>query len=94
MLVGLIDTEQLDVVALTTARVQGVPVNEPDAVPVFVNATVPAGADGVPTPAVSLTNDVHVTSCPVPTDDGTHVTVWLIDLRLTVTVLLVPVLPL
>jgi len=51
---------QLDVVALTLASVHGEPVKEPVAVPVFVNATVPPGADVVPTAEVSLTNAVHV----------------------------------
>jgi len=47
-------TEQLDVVALIVSNVHGLPVTDAGAVPVFVTATVPAGADGVPTPAVSL----------------------------------------
>ena len=59
VLVGVIDTEQLDVVALTLASVQGEPVNEPLEVPEFANATVPAGADAVPEAEVSLTKAVH-----------------------------------
>jgi len=59
--VGLNVTLQLDVVALTPARVHGDPVNEPVAVPPFVNATLPSGADAVPAAEVSLTNPVHVT---------------------------------
>jgi len=58
--VGLNVTLQLDVVALRFAKVQGDPVNEPVAVPPLVNATVPRGADVVPTADVSLTNPVHV----------------------------------
>ena len=50
---------QLEVVALMLASVQGVPVNDPDAVPVFVKATVPPGALAVPV-EVSLTKAVHV----------------------------------
>ena len=46
--VGLIDAEQLAVVELTVVKLHGVPVNEPDAVPVLVNATV---APGVVAPA-------------------------------------------
>jgi len=59
--VGVIVTLQLDVVALTLANVQGDPVNDPVAVPPFVNPTVPDGADAVPATEVSLTNPVHVT---------------------------------
>ena len=59
--VGVIVTLQLDVVALTLANVHGDPMNEPVAVPPFVNATVPSGADVVPAAEVSLTNPVQVT---------------------------------
>ena len=59
--VGVIVTLQLDVVALTLANVHGDPMNDPVAVPPFVNATVPRGADAVPAAEVSLTNPVHVT---------------------------------
>jgi len=52
--------EQLEVVELTDARVHGVPLNDPVAVPVLVKATVPEGADAVPAAEVSLTNAVHV----------------------------------
>jgi len=55
-------TLQLDVVALTLANVQGVPVNDPVAVPPLVNATEPRGADAVPAAEVSFTNPVHVTT--------------------------------
>ena len=89
VVVGVIDTEQLDVVALTLAKVQGEPVNEPPAVPDFANATVPAGDDAVPAAEVSLTNAVHVTDCPMTTEAGAHVTAVDVVLRLTVTVLLV-----
>jgi hypothetical protein len=58
--VGLNVTLQLETVALTAARVQGEPVNDPDAVPPFVKATVPRGADAVPAAEVSRTNPVQV----------------------------------
>jgi hypothetical protein len=57
---GTIDAEQLEVVALTLARVHGVPVKLPVEVPVLVKATVPPGADVVPV-EVSLTKAVQVT---------------------------------
>ena len=60
VVLGVMDAEQLEVVLLTLARVQGVPVNEPVAVPVLVNETVPAGADAVP-PAMSFTKAVQLT---------------------------------
>ena len=53
--------EQLDVVALTVVRLHGEPVKLPLALPVFVNATVPAGELAVPAVAVSLTKAVQVT---------------------------------
>jgi len=59
--VGAIVALQLEVVALTVARVHGVPLNVPVAVPALVKATVPAGAEAVPDAAMSLTNAVHVT---------------------------------
>ena len=58
---GVTDTKQLEVVALTVDNVQGDPMNEPVAVPPLVNATVPSGADVVPAAEVSLTNPVQVT---------------------------------
>ena len=63
-LVGVIVRAQLEVVALTLARVQGDPVNAPVgvAVPVLLIATVPAGALVVPAAAMSLTKVVQVTS--------------------------------
>jgi hypothetical protein len=63
-LVGVIVRAQLEVVALTLARVHGEPVNAPVgvAVPVLVIATVPVGADEVPAVAMSLTKAVQVTS--------------------------------
>ena len=60
--VGLNVTLQLDVVALTLAKVQGDPVNDPVAVPPLVNATVPRGAEAVPATEVSFTNPVQVTT--------------------------------
>ena len=58
--VGLKVTVQLDVVALTLAKVHGEPVNEPVAVPPLVKPILPRGADAVPAADVSLTNPVHV----------------------------------
>ncbi len=58
--VGVKVTAQLEVVALRLARVHGLPVKLPVAVPVFVNATVPAGADAVPAEEVSLTKVVQL----------------------------------
>ena len=62
-LVGIIVRAQVEVVAFTTASVQGDPVNDPVgvAVPVLLTATVPAGALAVPDAAMSLTNVVQVT---------------------------------
>ncbi len=60
IVVGVNEAEQLDVVALKAARVQGEPVNDPNAVPVLVNATVPRGALAVPADDVSLTNAVQL----------------------------------
>ncbi len=54
------DAAQLDVVALRLARVHGLPVKDPVAVPVWVKATVPAGAEAVPAVEVSLTNAVQL----------------------------------
>jgi len=89
-----IDAEQLEVVEFTLARVHGVPLKDPVAVPVFVNATVPAGALAVPATDVSLTSAVHVVDSATTMVEGEHTTVVDVVLRLTVTVLLVPVLPL
>jgi hypothetical protein len=84
--------EQLDVVVFTLASVHGVPVNDPDAVPVLLNETVPRGADAVPA-AVSLTNAVHVTVWPTKTVDGAQVTLVVVArVPPTLTVLLDPVL--
>ena len=94
MVVGVMVAEQLDVVALTVARVHGVPVKDPPAVPVLVNATVPAGELAVPAADVSLTKAVHVTTWPTFTLVGVQDTEVVVVRRVTVTVLLVPVLPL
>jgi len=58
---GMIVARQVAVVALTVVNVQGDPLNDPAEVPVCVKATVPAGVEAVPTPAVSFTNALHVT---------------------------------
>ena|SRR2546425_1221100 len=91
--VGLNVTLQLDVVALTLAKVQGDPVNDPVALPPFVNAMVPSGAVVVPTADVSLTNPVHVMTWATTTVVGVHVTAVEVVRGVTVTVLLVPELP-
>ena len=91
--VGLNVTVQLDVVALTLARVQGDPVNAPVAVPVLENATVPAGADAIPAAEVSLTKAVQLVVCETTTVAGEHVILVDVVRRVTVTVLPVPLLP-
>jgi len=58
---GVTVAEQLDVVALTVVKLHGDPVNEPVALPVFVNPTVPAGVEAVPATDVSFTKAVQVT---------------------------------
>ena len=85
-LVGVKVTLQLEVVALTLARVHGDPVNEPVAVPPLVNATVPRGADAVPAAEVSLTNPVHVMICDTTTVVGVHETAVEVVRSVTVTV--------
>ena len=84
--VGVKVTLQLEVVAFTLANVQGEPVNEPVAVPPFVSATVPSGADAVPAAELSLTKPVQVMTCATTTVEGAHVTAVEVVLRLTVTV--------
>ena len=91
--VGLNVTVQLDVVALTPAKVQGDPANDPVAVPVLVNATVPAGALAVPAADVSFTNAVQLADCATTIEEGEHVTAVVVVRNVTVTVLLVPALP-
>ena len=86
-LVGLKVTLQLDVVALTLAKVQGDPVKDPAAVPPFANATVPSGALAVPAVEVSLANPVHVMTCETTTVAGVHETAVEVVRRVTVTVL-------
>jgi hypothetical protein len=69
----------------TWARVQGEPVNPPAAVPVNVNATVPAGVEIVPAlVAGSTTVAVHTEPWPTKTVEGAHETVVVVGLRLTV----------
>ena len=78
---------------MTLANVHGAPENDPDAVPVLLNETVPAGADGVPE-AVSFTNAVQVVACATTIDVDEQLTLVEVDLvPPTVTVLLVPLLP-
>jgi hypothetical protein len=87
-------TEQLEVVALTPAKVHGLPVKEPAAVPVLLNATVPAGAEAVPAEEVSLTKAVQLVDWAITIVEGEQVTEVLVVLRLTVTAALEPLLPL
>ena len=88
---GMMDTEQLDVVALTVVKLHGVPVKLPVAVPTLANATVPPGALVVPD-LVSLTNAVQLIDCATTTVNGEQDTTVVVPAVPTVTVLLVPVL--
>ena len=90
---GVIVTLQLEVVTLIVTRVHGEPLTTAVEVPVFVTATVPAGADVVPG-EVSLTKEVQVMAWPTETDVGVHDTTVVVTRFVTLTVLLVPVLPL
>ncbi len=81
-------TLQLEVVALTAARVQGEPVKEPAAVPPLVKATVPRGAEAVPAEEVSLTKPVQVVAWDTTMADGEQETAVDVVLNVTVTVLL------
>ena len=85
-MVELADTEQLEVVAFTLTSVQGETVNEADAVPLLVNATVPRGAEAVPAADVSLTNAVQLVDWPMTIVAGEHVMAVEVVRRLTVTV--------
>jgi hypothetical protein len=68
-------------------RVQGEPVKPPAAVPVNVNATVPAGVDTVPAlVAGSTTVAVQTEPCATRTVAGAQDTVVVVGRRLTVTV--------
>jgi len=86
------DAEQLAVVALTVVKVHGEPPKLPAAVPVWVKATVPAGVEAVPTPALSLTKAVQLTDCAITAVAGEQVTAVVVARRATLTVLLVPLL--
>ena len=92
-MVGVNVTAQLETVELTLARVHGDPVNAPGAVPVFVNATVPAGEEGVPAAEVSRTKAVQLVVCEMTIAAGEHETEVVVVRKVTVTVLLVPALP-
>ena len=85
--------EQLDVVALTVVRLHGEPVKLPLALPVLLNDTVPPGVDAVPV-AVSFTKAIQLVAWATTTAAGEHVTTVEVDLPPTLTVLLVPLLPL
>jgi hypothetical protein len=72
----------------TWARVHGVvvPNEEPVALPVIANATVPAGVETVPAlVAGSTTVAVQVEVALMITDDGLHETVAVVGRKLTVT---------
>ena len=84
---GVTDTKQLEVVALTVDNVQGDPLSVAVAVPTFVNETVPAGA--LPPSVTSLTNAVHVVDWATTIAFGAQDTTVEVPRRLTVTVLLV-----
>jgi hypothetical protein len=89
-LVGVKVTLQLETVELTAARVHGVPVKLPPAVPVLVNATVPPGDEAVPE-FVSLTKAVQEIDWLTTTVEGEQVTVVEVVLVApTFTVLLEP----
>jgi hypothetical protein len=85
--VGVNEAEQEDTVVLTLTRLQGAPVNEPDAVPVLLKDTVPSGADGVPV-AVSLTNAVQLVAWATTILLGEQDTTIEVDRPPTLTVLL------
>jgi hypothetical protein len=85
--VGVKDAEQLDVVVLTLTRAHGAPVNEPAAVPVLLNDTVPPGAEAVPVP-VSLTKAVQLVACDTTMAAGEQDTTIDVGRPVTVTVLL------
>jgi hypothetical protein len=89
VVLGVMVTEQLDVVAFTETNVHGDPVTDAVAVPVLVTAIVPAGAVDIPAPTVSLTNAVHVVDCVTTTEAGAHTIVVEVPRAVTVTVLLV-----
>src|SRR5438445_11983552 len=82
---GAIVALQLEVVALRLASVQGVPVNVPVAVPLFVKATDPPGAEVVPV-ELSFTNAVHVTVWPTNSEAGVQLTMLIVLSSPTVTV--------
>src|SRR5713101_9287873 len=71
--VGVKVTLHVDAVAFRAARVQGEPVNDPAAVPVFVKATVPAGT--VPPEAISWTVAVQLITWLITTAEGLQATV-------------------
>jgi hypothetical protein len=79
------EAEQLEVVALTPARVHGLPVKDPAAVPVLLSATEPAGADAVPAEDVSLTKAVQLTAWATTTAEGEQVIAVEVVRRETVT---------
>src|SRR5207249_3139273 len=91
--VGVKVTVQSDVVTLRLAKVHGDPVKLPAAVPVLVKATVPAGGLAVPATEVSFTKAVQLVDWATTMAAGEHEMLVDVVLRVTVTVLPVPVLP-
>jgi hypothetical protein len=91
---GVIVAEQLEAVVLSTARVHGVPVKDPVAVPVLLNATLPVGELFVPAEETSLTWAVQVMDCEITAGDGVHDTPVAVARRVIVTAALDPLLPL
>src|SRR5207245_9024484 len=77
---------QLEAVVLTLASVQGDPVNDPVADPLFVKDTVPPGAEAVPAIAVSVIVAEQLLDWPTATERGAHVTAVEVVLRFTVPV--------
>ena len=84
--VGVNVTMQLEAVVLTLASVQGDPVNDPVADPLFVKDTVPPGAEAVPAIDVSVIVAEQLMDWPTATELGEHVTAVEVVLRFTVTV--------
>ena len=73
---------------MTLANVHGAPLNDPVAVPLLANETVPPGAVAVPV-AISLTKAVQLVACETTIAVGEHETTIEVALPPTVTVLLV-----
>jgi hypothetical protein len=77
---------------MLTEHVAVAPVPASVQVPPGVKVTVPVGVEVVPA-AVSVTVAVHEVACAMKTVEGTHATVVVVVLRLTVTVVLPVLVP-